>query len=79
MSRRFWVFIEQEEGKVHPVSWELLGVARRLASELQDEVAKTQEPTIVEGILVGHNVQGIAEEAIQYGADTVYVVDSPVF
>jgi electron transfer flavoprotein alpha subunit len=79
MSRRFWVFIEQEEGKVHPVSWELLGVARRLASELQDEVAKTQEPTIVEGILVGHNVKGIAEEAIQYGADTVYVVDSPVF
>jgi len=29
-ARRFWVFLEQEEGKVHPVSWELLGVARTL-------------------------------------------------
>ncbi len=25
MTRRFWVYIEQEDGKAHPVAWELLG------------------------------------------------------
>ena len=46
MTRRFWVYIEQEDGKAHPVSWELLGVARRLADEVNDNA-------VVEGILVG--------------------------
>jgi electron transfer flavoprotein alpha subunit len=72
MSRRFWVYIEQEDGKVHPVSWELLGVARRLA----DEVG---EGSIVEGILVGHQMDEAAQEALHYGAEVVYVVDDPTF
>jgi electron transfer flavoprotein alpha subunit len=73
MTRRFWVYIEQEDGKVHPVAWELLGVARRLADEVNDESA------IVEGILVGHHMEEAAQEAIHYGAQTVYVVDDPTF
>ncbi|MGE5225117.1 MAG: electron transfer flavoprotein subunit alpha/FixB family protein [Omnitrophica WOR_2 bacterium] len=77
--RRFWVFIEQEEGKVHPVAWELLGVARRLASEVKDELEKTRDIAVVEGVLLGHNVAGLAEEALHYGADRVYVLDHPVF
>jgi electron transfer flavoprotein alpha subunit len=79
MTRRFWVFIEQENGQVHPVAWELLGVARRLASEVQDEVDKTQDQVAVEGILVGHEVEPLAEEAIRYGAERVYALDAPVF
>ncbi len=78
MIRRFWVFIEQEEGKIHPVSWELLGVARRLASEIKDELEKTQDQAVVEGILVGQDVKPLAEEAFRYGADRVYLIDSPV-
>ena len=66
MTRRFWVYIEQEDGKVHPVAWELLGVARRLADEVNDQA-------VVEGILVGNHVEEIAQEAIHYGAETVYV------
>jgi electron transfer flavoprotein alpha subunit len=73
MTRRFWVYIEQEDGKVHPVAWELLGVARRLADEVNDKEA------VVEGILVGSQMEAIAEEAIHYGAQTVYMVDDPVF
>jgi hypothetical protein len=43
-SRRFWVFIEQEEGKANPVSWELLGAATSLAQEVKDEAqAKWKE------------------------------------
>ncbi|RPI34420.1 MAG: electron transfer flavoprotein subunit alpha/FixB family protein [Chloroflexota bacterium] len=79
MTRRFWVFIEQEEGKIHPVSWELLGVARRLAGEIKEELEKTQEQAVVEGVLIGHGVDALANEAIQYGADRVYVVDDPIY
>ena len=77
--RRFWVYIEQEEGSIHPVSWELLGVARRLASEIQDELVTTGGTAVVEGILIGHEVESLAQQAIQYGADQVYVLDDPVF
>ncbi len=77
--RRFWVYIEQEEGKAHPVAWELLGVARRLAAEVKDELEKTGERAIVEGIVVGENVFRVAEEAISYGAERVYVLDHPVY
>lgn len=72
MTRRFWVYIEQEDGKAHPVSWELLGVARRLADEVNDNA-------VVEGILVGSHMEELAKEAIQFGAETVYVVDDPTF
>lgn len=79
MSRRFWVFIEQEEGKAHPVSWELLGVARRLADQVKDEAEQTGESILVEGVLVGHNVKHVAEEGLKYGADHIYVADAEVY
>lgn len=67
---RIWVYIEQEEGHPHTVSWELLGEAQRLASSL--------EGSVVEGILLGHNVRHVAEEALHYGAQRVYLIDDPV-
>lgn len=79
MTRRFWVFIEQEEGAVHPVSWELLGVARRLADGVKDELDKSGDAASVEGVLVGTGVDKIAEEALHYGAQKVYVIDDPLF
>ena len=69
-SSRIWVFIEQEEGKPHPVSWELLGAAMRLSEELPGSV--------VEGVLLGHNVAGIAPQAYRYGAKRVYLIDDPL-
>jgi electron transfer flavoprotein alpha subunit len=77
-TRRFWVFIEQELGEVHPVSWELLGVARRLASQVAEEAEAAGDEVVVEGLLLGHDVRGIAETAIGYGADRVYLMDDPV-
>lgn len=77
MTRRFWVYIEQEEGKPHQVSWELLGVARRLADEIKEELEKSGDTALVEGVLAGHNVEEIAREALHYGADAVYYVDDP--
>jgi len=77
-ARRFWVYIEQEQGEAHPVSWELIGVARTLAAQVQDEAAEAGDEVIVEGVLLGSDVRGIAEEAIKYGADNVYLMDDPV-
>jgi electron transfer flavoprotein alpha subunit len=67
---RIWVFIEQEDGQPHPVSWELLGAAGRLAGELAGSE--------VEGVLLGHQVAVIAPEAFRYGAKRVYLIDDPV-
>jgi electron transfer flavoprotein alpha subunit len=78
MDRRFWVFIEQEAGKVHPVAWELLGVARRLAGEAQEDPGAGQGRATVEGLLLGQGVSHLAEEAIRYGAERVYVLDDPL-
>ncbi len=78
MTRRFWVFIEQEEGKVHPVSWELLGVARSLASQVEEEARVANDEVAVEGVLLGYQVEAVAQEALHYGADRVYLLDDPV-
>jgi electron transfer flavoprotein alpha subunit len=64
-----WVLVEQQEGEAAEVSWELIGEARKLADKLSTEVA---------GVLIGENVDKIIPECFAYGADTVYVVDSPV-
>ena len=38
VTRDVWVFVEQEEGEIAPVSLELLGKARELAGELDGKV-----------------------------------------
>ncbi|MFZ3172493.1 MAG: electron transfer flavoprotein subunit alpha [Carboxydocellales bacterium] len=64
-----WVFIEQMEGQIAPVSWELLGEGRKLAKKLGVELA---------GVLLGHSVEGLISEIFSYGADKIYLVDDPV-
>jgi len=79
MTRRFWVFIEQNQGEMHPVAAELLGVANCLVSEIADELEASGEEAVVEGILVGHDVDDVAKEAIMSGAERIYQVDDPAF
>ena len=62
-----YVFLEQRDGKVQPVAYELLGKARELADALGEQVV---------GILLGHNLDAKeAEQCIAEGADTVLVAD----
>jgi len=63
------VLCETKEGKLASISTELLGGGRKLASDLGEELA---------AVLVGSGVAGLAQEAIAYGADKVYVVDDPI-
>ncbi len=64
------VFCEISEGKIHPVTLELLGKAQELA-------AVTKHP--VYGILIGSNVESFAEELLHYGADKIFVYDDEAF
>jgi len=64
-----WVFVEQNNGKAHPVSWELLGVGRTLANDLGVELA---------AFVLGSEVKALAEEAFGYDADKVYLIDDPL-
>jgi electron transfer flavoprotein alpha subunit len=67
--RGVWVFVEQDQGEAHPVSWELLGVGRNLATDLAVELS---------AFVLGANVSHLARQAFGYGADKVYLVDDPV-
>ncbi len=64
-----WILIEQNDGVIADVSWELMGKGRELADDLAGELA---------GVLVGHNITDQAAEAFCYGADKVYIIDDPV-
>jgi len=64
-----WVFAEQRDGKLHDVGLELLGAGRKLADKLGQELA---------AVLLGDNIAPLADELAAYGADKVYVAESPV-
>ena len=59
---------EVAEGALVPISAELLGGARRLAEGSDQTVAC---------FLLGSGVEGVAKEAIAFGADEAFVVDDP--
>lgn len=65
-----WVFIEENDGIIASVSLELLGAGRKLADKRGVELA---------GILIGDNVKHLANTVFEYGADTLYVYDQPIF
>jgi len=60
------VYIEISDGKPQEVGWELLGQATRLAGKLNQKV---------KALIIGNGASKFAEEAVSYGAETVYVVD----
>ncbi|MFO7990800.1 MAG: FAD-binding protein [Thermoplasmata archaeon] len=65
-----WVFAEQHAGVLRPTGPQLLGKGRELADEIGEELC---------AVLLGNDIEKLAEELIQYGAEKVYVVDAPVF
>ena len=67
--KNVWVFCEQRQGKMMPTTFELISEGRKLADELGVDLC---------GILLGDNVDGIAKELGGYGANKVYVYNSPL-
>ena len=60
-----WVFAEQDGCEINPASYELLGKAHELA---------TQVNTKVGAVLVGQNSLKLPNNLISYGADKVYTI-----
>ena len=69
MSAALWVFAEQRQGRLQPVSLEILGRGRELAD---------RHGLPLEAILAGHGVEALAGELFAVGADTVYLADHPL-
>jgi len=68
--RGVWVFVEQTEGEVARVSWELIGKGRELADALGVKLS---------ALVIGERVEGVCYDAFCYGADQAYLVDAAVF
>lgn len=60
---------EMAEGKLAPITLELLGGGRKLADELGEDLS---------AVLMGSGMGDLAKDAIAFGADKVYVVDDPL-
>jgi electron transfer flavoprotein alpha subunit len=61
-------YCEIVDGELPSITAEVLGCGRRLADELGEELCT---------VLVGSEVGSLAQEAIAFGADKVYIVDDP--
>ncbi|KMQ52331.1 Electron transfer flavoprotein, alpha subunit [Chitinispirillum alkaliphilum] len=56
------VFIEQHDGSIAGVSYEMLGEGRKLADQLGEDLV---------AVLIGNDMNSVAETLIKYGADKV--------
>ncbi|TFH15488.1 MAG: electron transfer flavoprotein subunit alpha [Lentisphaerales bacterium] len=66
--RDVWVFAEQSDGRIHTITYELLGEGRKLADDLGMELC---------AVLLGSGIAGCVPELVDRGADKVYVADHP--
>ncbi len=64
------VFGEIIEGKLAAVSTEALGIGRKLADSLGQELA---------AVIIGSGIGNVANQAISFGANKVYVIDNAMF
>ncbi len=63
-----YVFAQQVDNVINSIAFELIGKGKDLAEALGTEVT---------AVLVGSNVENLADELAEYGADRVIVVDDP--
>jgi len=61
------VFIEQRNGEIAGVAYEMLGEGRKLADQLKEKLI---------AVLMGHGLRQKADELVKYGADKVVYFDS---
>ncbi len=66
MANQVFVYIDHFNGNALPASWEALAAARKLAEGLGGGVS---------AIVFGDQVSSLAQEAVQHGADDVFVAE----
>lgn len=66
--KNIWVFIEQKNGKIQSISYELLGKSYELAKKLNCQVC---------AVLIGNKLEDQLDEIVWHGADNIYLVEAP--
>ncbi len=61
------VYVDHEEGVIHPVTFELIGKARELADKIGQKVYC---------VFMGDRIDAAAEELLHYGVDAVYLYEN---
>jgi len=72
--RHLYVVIEHEDGEFLPVSFEMIGEARRLLDDFNSKYSLNEK---VVAVILGHNIKDISKKLIEYGADVVIFADNP--
>jgi len=65
MADHVFVWIDQSGGSADPIAWEAIGAGRQIADDLGGDV---------KACVLGDGVEGLAQEAIQRGADMAILV-----
>ncbi|NLB19129.1 MAG: electron transfer flavoprotein subunit alpha/FixB family protein, partial [Syntrophomonadaceae bacterium] len=66
MAKGTWVVVDQRDGKIRKVTFELLSAAQSYGEE-------------VSAVLIGKGVEGLAAELGKFGADQVLIADDDIF
>jgi electron transfer flavoprotein alpha subunit len=71
--RDMWVYCETQHGELIDVSKEMLGKARQLMDDYNEEYGGDDDgnPEDVVAVIIGDDIADLADEAIAYGADRV--------
>ncbi|MFB5606624.1 MAG: hypothetical protein ACE5RG_00830, partial [Candidatus Nitrosomaritimum yanchengensis] len=72
--RHLYVVIEIEQGKILPVSKEMIGEARRLMDKFNQTYSSKEK---VVAIVLGNKIKELSKELIEIGADSVIYCDHP--
>ncbi|MDG6901617.1 MAG: electron transfer flavoprotein subunit alpha/FixB family protein [Nitrososphaerota archaeon] len=65
-----WVYLQHDRAGLTSESKEAIAAGRQVAEKLGQRVV---------GVLIGDGVEGVAREAVEYGADRVLYVDGPAY
>ncbi|HUJ68853.1 MAG TPA: electron transfer flavoprotein subunit alpha/FixB family protein [Syntrophorhabdales bacterium] len=65
-----WVYVEHKSGAFSPMSYELMGIGKKLAGDLGGDLC---------ALVIAENTDELVKEAGYYGASKVYAVDGAAF
>ena len=68
MADKIWVYVDHFRGEPHPASWEAIAAGGMLAEQLGGGVT---------AVVIGSAVEGLAQQAIHFGASEALLVDNP--
>ena len=62
------VYVDHVDGKIHPVTYELIGKAKELAKKISHPVY---------ALFIGSDIKEKSRELLHYGVDQVFLYDDP--